>query len=310
MQTGLFLWMVLFGVIFHACSQSNDSIEVNNEQTNKNASIADIDSVSKKIIIINENGLALKDRFPAPNGYKRKTEKPSTFGHYLRNVALQPHGSLVKYYDGNEKANHGVYLAVLDQDIGSQDLHQCADAIMNLYARHHFENERYSSIHFNFTNGWRCDFTKYAEGNRIQFQGNKTSWLKKKEPSYGLKTFEEYLIWIYKYCGTASLEKELIPVNDLQSIQIGDVFIKGGFPGHAVLVMDVVENDAGEKKFLLGQSYMPAQQMQILQNPLNSDPNDPWYSVADITDRQLLKTPEWTFNLEHLRRFHDQYMEK
>jgi hypothetical protein len=306
MQKGLFFWMVLFGVIFHACSQSNKNIEVQYELSNSKSSLADIDSVPKKTNFINENGFTLEERFPAPNGYKRQATKSTDFGHYLRNVTLQPHGSPVKFYDGNEKANHGVYLAVLDQDIGRQDLHQCADAIMNLYARHHFEQERYASIHFNFTNGWRCDFTKYAEGNRIQFQGNKTSWVKKKEPSYAIKTFEEYLIWIYKYCGTASLEKELVRVNDLQSIQIGDVFIKGGFPGHAVLVMDVAANDAGEKKFILGQSYMPAQQMQILQNPLNSDPKDPWYSVANITQMQLLKTPEWTFNLKHLRRFHDQ----
>jgi hypothetical protein len=63
---------------------------------------------------------------------------------------------------------------------------------------------------------------------------------------------------VLAYAGTYSLEHELKPV-PLGDIEIGDVFVKGGFPGHAVLVADMVENSAtGEKRFLLIQSYMPA----------------------------------------------------
>ena len=83
----------------------------------------------------------------------------------------------------------------------------------------------------------------------------------------------------------------------MKDIAAGDVFIHGGFPGHAVLVLDVVENETGEKKFLLGQSYMPAQDFHVLKNP-NSQ--NPWYS------NQMegpLETPEWTFELDDLKRF-------
>ena len=38
-------------------------------------------------------------------------------------------------------------------------------------------------------------------------------------------------------------------------------------PGHVVLIVDMAENDKGEKIFMLAQSYMPAQQTQILINP-------------------------------------------
>ncbi len=58
------------------------------------------------------------------------------------------------------------------------------------------------------------------------------------------------------------------------------MFIKGGFPGHAVLVADVAENaTTGEKRFLLVQSYMPAQQMHVLKNPAAAD-GSPWYPAA------------------------------
>ena len=53
----------------------------------------------------------------------------------------------------------------------------------------------------------------------------------------------------------------------LQDIRPGDFFIQGGFPGHAVVVLDVVEDPAGRRAFALAQSYMPAQDVHVLDNP-------------------------------------------
>ena len=71
------------------------------------------------------------------------------------------------------------------------------------------------------------------------------------------------------YAGTASLSKELRTV-PYTSLQAGDVFIKGGSPGHVVIVVDVAIHPKTKKKvFLLAQSYMPAQQKHILGIPAN-----------------------------------------
>jgi len=84
-------------------------------------------------------------------------------------------------------------------------------------------------------------------------------------------------------------------------MRIGDVFIKGGFPGHAVLVVDMAANGAtGEKRFLLMQSYMPAQDMHVLKNPKSAD-GTPWYAMP--AQGQELVTPEWIFPAGTLRRF-------
>jgi hypothetical protein len=104
---------------------------------------------------------------------------------------------------------------------------------------------------------------------------------------------------VFAYAGTYSLERELRPVK-IEDIDIGDVFIKGGFPGHAVLVADMAVNEAtGEKRFLLIQSYMPAQDMHVLKNPKAED-GSPWYST-DIGEQ--LVTPEWVFLSSSLRRW-------
>jgi hypothetical protein len=81
-------------------------------------------------------------------------------------------------------------------------------------------------------------------------------------------------------------------------MQIGDVFIKAGRPGHAVIVVDMAECE-GDKVFLLAQSFMPAQEVHILKNLQDSELS-PWYDL-DLEDD--LQTPEWTFELQALRRF-------
>ena len=61
-------------------------------------------------------------------------------------------------------------------------------------------------------------------------------------------------------------QNNLKAVNDISSMQAGDIFIYGGFPGHAVTVMAVAKNGEGKKIFLLSQGYMPAQDIHILKN--------------------------------------------
>ncbi len=244
-------------------------------------------------------GNTIQQRFQLPQGFVREEESKTSFAFFLRNIPLKPLGSDVLYFDGTIKSNRNVYEAVVDLPIGKQDLHQCADAVMHLRADYFYSQKQYDKIHFNFTNGFRVDFSKWVEGYRIAIKGNKTSWVKTAKPSDSYQTYWKYLEMVFMYAGTASLEKELKSINALD-IKIGDVFIKGGFPGHAVIVVDVAVNPKNNQKImLLAQSYMPAQEIQILKNPNNSSLS-PWYAVDFGTS---LKTPEWTFSSSQLKRF-------
>ena len=242
-------------------------------------------------------GETIKDRFPVPLGYARTIETKNSFGDYLRNLPLKPSGSLVKYYNGSTKSNNNVYDAVIDLPIGSKDLHQCADAVMRLRADYFFEQKQYDKIHFNLTNGFRVDYSKWSQGYRIAVKGNKTSWIKTAKASDSKEDYWKYLEIIFNYAGTASLSKEMNAIA-ISDIRIGDVFIKGGFPGHAVIVVDMATN-GNKKVFLLAQSYMPAQELQILLNP-NINNRVCWYTVNNLS---TLETPEWTFKSSELKRF-------
>lgn len=244
-------------------------------------------------------GMLLSERFHPPAGFQRIPVDSASFGAYLRRLPLKPHGSKVLYYNGAEKNSSGIYLAVADLPIGRRDLHQCADAVMRLRAEYLFEQKDYMAIHFNFTNGFRVDYTEWMKGRRIRVSGNRVSWVNSAQPSNSYEDFWKYMETIFMYAGTLSLSKEMKTVA-IGEMWIGDVFIQGGSPGHAVIVVDMAENpETGERLFMLAQSYMPAQELQILQNPASREP-DPWYELGF---GEKLYTPEWTFGKGDLKRF-------
>lgn len=77
---------------------------------------------------------------------------------------------------------------------------------------------------------------------------------------------------------------------------------QGGHPGHAVIVVDMAVHPKTKKKvFLLAQSYMPAQHIHILTNPVNRK-KSPWYELSDSDDGKVY-TPEWIFNKKDLKQF-------
>ncbi len=246
---------------------------------------------------IDENGNTLETRIGLPLGYERTPVKQGSFAEYLRNLRLKKAGAAVRFFNGKKKPSEGIYIAVAAQRIGSKDLHQCADAVMRLKADYLYQQARYEEIAFDLTNGFRMDFETWAKGNRLAVQGNKVSWTMTADSTGDKDAYWSYLESLWTYAGTRSLEKELKP-QSMSKMKIGDVFIKGGSPGHAVIVVDMaINHESGEKLYLLAQSYMPAQELQVLINP-NDHHMSPWYKLTEVGP---IETPEWKFDLNHLR---------
>lgn len=47
----------------------------------------------------------------------------------------------------------------------------------------------------------------------------------------------------------------------------GDVLVHPGFPGHAVILLDVARDEAGTTWVLVGEGYMPAQDFHVELGP-------------------------------------------
>lgn len=271
------------------------STSCSNSQENVNGEIIQSPEDSSEIF---SPGNTVSTRFRTPEHFIREELDSNSFGFFLRSLPLHPEGHRVHYYNGEIKSNE-VYAAVVNLPIGTKDLHQCADAVMRLRADYLRAIGKSSEIHFNFTNGFRCDYSNWLAGHSVLVKGNKVSW----GSSSGLradndKNYWNYLEKVFTYAGTLSLSKEL-KAKEITALEIGDVFIQGGSPGHAVIVVELCVNEkTGEKRFMLAQSYMPAQEIQVLFNP--RDYKSVWF---ELPANGILRTPEWTFESSDLKSF-------
>ena len=211
-----------------------------------------------------------------PDGFEREAADSGSFINYLRNIELKEQ-TTVYLFNGNPKINQSAQYALLNISVGNKDLQQCADAVMRLRAEYLFAQKQFDQIVF--------------------YDNDKTAY--KFSSPFTRNNFTKYLNRVFGMCGSASLSKQLKPVINFANILPGDVIIRGGFPGHAVIVIDVAVNAAGVKIYLLAQSYMPAQDIHVLKNPISEDLS-PWYVV---NDDNIIKTPEYTFTKNELKRW-------
>jgi hypothetical protein len=235
------------------------SIHTSNDTNNHTSNDTNIKTAHSQTTIKN---LAL------PAGFVRTVTPKNSFANYLQNLPLKKIGTNVLTYEGYVANTNTSAFAVVDLPIGKKDLLQCADAVMNLRARYLYANDQKDAIAFHFVSGFLCDYTSYAAGNRFVVASN--SWAKTAEADNSQATFEKYLELVYMYASTLSLQKELKTVGNSKDIQIGDVFIKGGSPGHCFIVVDRCENANKKVQFAILQGFMPAQDMHLLKNSLGT----------------------------------------
>lgn len=238
-----------------------------------------------------------------PKGYKRIQLAEGSFENWLRNLPLKPQYTPVKYWNGQLKPNQNIHAAVVDLDFIGNNVQQCIDAIIRLRAEYLWSAGKADGVEFSYTccndkiswtkwkNGWRTKIVK--KNNSDSFE-----WIKTAGYDDSYSNFHKYLLNIMTFAGTWSLSKDMKRI-DASEVTIGDAYIQGGAPGygHGVMILDIAEAPSGEKIMLLGQSYNPAENFNILKSNSNISP---WFRV-DFGEN--LYTPQWTFNKKHSMRF-------
>ena len=242
-------------------------------------------------------GSTLESRFAVPDGYIRTEYPEGSFGSFVRNYPMKPDGSPVLLWTKEPKGNQRDHAAVFDMMVEDElDVQQCADSVMRIYAEYFRATGQYDRIRFHFVSGFLCDYNSYIQGKRVQVSGDDVVWVQSQPAEDSDSVFNEYMKIVCAYASTLSMESESVSA-DLQDLQIGDIFLKGGSPGHVVMVADVCEKD-GRKAFLLAQGYMPAQEFHIVKNPLHE--NDPWYYEEEV--HYPFRTQAYTFPEGSFRR--------
>lgn len=301
-KTGI-LQIILLCSLFTACSSGQqDDIESQRVEQTRTEAASESEAGRQEVTetesgqdttnknIVRPEGMTVETRFDTPEGYTRTACDEDSFGSFLRNYPLLPDGEKVHLYDGSEKGNQNDHIAVFDMELTEGDLQQCADSILRLYAEYFYQTNQYSRMNFHLTNGFELSFDEWRKGKRVSVDGNRTNWVSSASASDSREVFDGYLRFLFCYAGTLSMGRECEP-EEIKDIQAGDVFLYAGSPGHVVLVLDVCEDDNGNRAFLLGQGYMPAQQFHVLKNPAHGD--EPWYYVEEL--EYPFRTPEYTF---------------
>ena len=250
----------------------------------------DINEATKFEIIFSD-GETLQTRIRTPENYERRNAEDGTITCFLRNYAMKDDLSPVLLYNGSEKGNQNAHEAVFELPIENEDLQQCADSVMRVFAEYYWSLGQYDRIKFYFTDGFLCEYSKWIEGYRVSFDGG-TKWVKRASYDTSYETFLKYLRIVFSYAGTASMQSYETETISLTEMSVGDVILEGGSPGHVVMVVDECVNEKGEKAYLFAQGYMPAQEFHIIKNPMHSE--DPWYYEEEMSFP--LKTAEYTFN--------------
>jgi hypothetical protein len=226
------------------------------------------------------NPYPLIGAIPLPAGYHRLAVPRGSFGAWLRGVPLKK-TTTVYLYNGKPKENQEAQFAVLDISVGHEDLQQCADAVMRLRAEWLYGRGAYSEITYYTERGVRLNFAERSPGG-------------------GRLAFDRYLREVFEYCSTRTLVRQLVPAG-LSGVEPGDVLIRSGAPGHAMIVADVAEDVGGHRIYLLAQGYMPAQDIHIVRNPVGD--LTPWYRADSSIG--IIETPEYTFKFNELRKWEE-----
>ncbi|MBV7269806.1 DUF4846 domain-containing protein [Winogradskyella luteola] len=263
----------------------------------KNA-IDTVKAIVETPTLINKDSLKIKSRVNIPEGYRRAKYPKGSFEDYLRNYKLKPFGNKIINYDNSEYFWQGGHIGVLEIPVPKNGLQQCADALIRVRSEYLWNSNRKDEIGFNFTSGHYCSWKKYAEGYRPKINGSKVSFHKTASVNHSKENFYKYLNLIYMYSGTLSLYNELKSLK-AKDLKIGDMLIKGGSPGHIVMLCDEVINDKGEKLFLLFQGNTPAQSVHLVKNLKDSDIS-PWYKLED---NAVVPVSNYTFGSAKFVRF-------
>ena len=238
----------------------------------------------------------LADRFAPPPGFHRVAVTAGSFAAWLRGLPLRDRGTPVRSFRGDEihAGDDRRVAAVIDLDVGTRDLQQCADSIMRLDAEWRYSTGHGEQIRYPIGHGSTLAFTRWAAGDRPRIgDRDQVTWVHRTKADDSHTALRSYLDVVFAWAGTESLADSLRSVarTDLRA---GDFFVLGGHPGHAVLVLDLAVDSQGHRRALLGQGYMPAQDFHVVAHD-----GDPWF----VLDDEVIETPFWDpFPWRSLRR--------
>jgi hypothetical protein len=231
--------------------------------------------------------------------FNRVNVEQGSFAEHLRNMSLLPPGSdVLNYKDGIFKSGQDTAVAyVVDLDIRGRRLEQCMDILVRLYAEYLWKSNRLGELRLPLPGGYWLKWVDWREGYRPIFKGIDVSLKKTSHPDTSLKTYQSYLNMVYSEAHTQQFYHAYQSL-DRNTVEIGDIVIRKGSKGHAVMIVDLAKNENGEYVALVGNGDTPACQFFLL----NHRKDDVWIPLR--FENETLALPlKREISWDGLRRF-------
>jgi len=188
-----------------------------------------------------QDGARTVASIPAPAGCVRIASPDASFGRWIQSLPLRQ-SQTIALCDGGTVADDAYHvLGVLDMKLlFKQDIEQCADWAMRLWAEWHRERGALDKL-FLFTYG----------GVRRPFAASG-------------KTYAQFLKWAFANTNSYSLMKGCREITAADA-RPGDLVVQNerGGVGHVSVVMDACSSATGQRYYLMGYSFMPAQEFHL-----------------------------------------------
>lgn len=203
------------------------------------------------------------ERIPTPAGYERIKLYKNSFAEWIRYLPLRPEDSVILTYTGDPlpESFYNVW-AVIDIPLYfNRDIEQCAD-----YA-YRFWFEYQKEVGFG-EDLWLTDYN----GNKIYYY----RWKRGRENP----TLRRFFKWTCDNANSYSLMKGLYEVKEEQNLGPGDIIVqnRSGGIGHVSIIFDVCEDKMRRRLYLIGYSFMPAQECHIEKADENYGVNG-WFTL-------------------------------
>jgi hypothetical protein len=285
----IIMQFLVCSTLFCACSQQQQTKPVPQDTAKtKQATNTDANTIDSTV-----SSQFIKDIAP-PSGFELDKPEQGSLGKWLHSVKLKKDNTIY-HFDGTVKPFQEGKVAVLDISVPKADIQQCADALMRLKAEYHYQRKEFAAIKFKTVEGPYIGWQDYIAGAR---------WKDKKGHLYRYTVnqivdtsnakncraaFDNYLFLVFSFCNTFSLNQQVQQNILPTTIVAGDIFIKGGFPGHAIIAVGTATNKQGQRVAMFAQSFMPAQSIHIIKNPLS---DSPWFL---LDNNSALAYDEYSF---------------
>ena len=229
----------------------------------------------------------------SPKIVSKETTDTTSWAYFLQH--LPETDAPVLDYRGKPVPHQEKHFAVINYDVGTQDLQQCADALMRLRAEYLFARKRFDEISFHFVSGEAYSFNSYCNGSIPVAKGNGVMFINSSPKAKKHASLRKYLDLVYTYASTISLSDEL---KDADDFRIGTVVIKAGSPGHCFIITDEATTASGERVFKLAEGYTPAQNIYVLRNV-----DEPTLGCWHRLKRGPIITASYNFTQYKLKKF-------